>query len=378
MPKPASHNTADLRRMNRNRVFCHLLFNAPQGIKKQDLAQELRMSLPTLTQNLSELSDLGLIDRERLGDSSGGRPPRILSVAARARWAVGVEVSSNHIRLVALDLLAQVLDFRAVVRPFRLEEDYAEGLARTLEDFIDAVGLDRARLLGVGVSIPGIVTSDETVIARAPTLGLKEVEVRRLTGHIPYPLHVVNDANAGGYAECWGKTRDETMAYLSLGRGVGGAILSSKGAYLGQHGRSGEFGHMCIHPGGAACSCGRRGCMEAYCSTARLSDDLGVTLEEFFARLDGGDPECTRFWETYLDDLTVSIRNIRMALDCPIVLGGKLSPFLAQRMDELDRRLRADSPDYVGASYLSICRYHDRANSMGAALHFIEDFIRQV
>ncbi len=232
--------------------------------------------------------------------------------------------------------------------------------------------------MGVGVSVPGIITGDETVIAQAPTLGLREVEVRRLTGHIPYPIHVVNDANAGGCAECWGKNGDEPMAYLSLGRGVGGAILSSRHTYLGQNGRSGEFGHMCIHPGGAACSCGRLGCMEAYCSTARLSDDLGMTLEEFFARLDGGDPACARRWETYLDDLAISVQNIHMVLDCPIVLGGKLSAFLARHMDELDRRLRADDPECVEAPYLSICRHHDRANSMGAALHFIEEFIRQV
>lgn len=378
MTKSTSHRTADLRRANRNRVFTHLLFRAAQGIKKQDLALALDMSLPTLTQNLNELFALGLVSNEKTGDSSGGRPPRILTVTADARWAMGVELSANHIRMVALDLLARELDFQTVRRPFRLDGAYAAALARSVEAFIDRAGLDREKLLGVGVTVPGIVTADETRIVLAPTLGLREVEVKALTGRVPYPVHVVNDANAGGYAECWGKHKAEPMAYLSLGRGVGGALLLSDAAYLGQNGRSGEFGHICIHPGGAPCSCGRKGCLEAYCSTALLSDELGLSLEEFFAKLEQGDRACARIWNGYLDHLTIGVHNIHIALDCAIVLGGKLSPFLPGRLGELDRRLRRADPDYAAQPYLSVCRYHDRANSVGAALHFVEEFVRQV
>lgn len=378
MAKPVSHNTADLRRINRNRVFRHLLFETPQGVRKQDLALALGMSLPTLTQNLGELMALGLINHDRLGSSSGGRPPRILQITSGARWAVGMEISANHIRLVALDLLAQVLDFQTVARPFRLDETYPGELARTVEDFIDHVGLDRTRLLGVGVTVPGIISAGEDAIAWAPTLGLRDVPVAALTGAIPYPVCVVNDANAGGYAQTWGKPADRPMVYVSLGRGVGGAILISGGAYLGQNGRSAEFGHICVHPGGTLCSCGRKGCLEAYCSTARLSDDLGLSLEEFFARLDGGDADCAALWEQYLDTLALALGNLRMTLDCPIVLGGKLSPFLQGRVEPLEARLRAWDPDCAPTLDLSICRHHDRANSLGAGLHFIEEFIRQV
>lgn len=378
MTSPTSHKTADLRRINRNRVFRHLLFEAPQGVKKQDLALALGMSLPTLTQNLGELMDLGLVNHDRLGSSSGGRPPRILQVTAGARWAVGVEVSANHIRLVALDLLAQVLDFQAVARPFRLDEAYAAELARTIEAFIDRVGLARTLLLGVGLTVPGIVSNDESLIAWAPTLNLRDVPVTALTEAIPYPTHVVNDANAGGYAQTWGKPADQPMVYVSLGRGVGGAILISGGAYLGQNGRSAEFGHICVHPGGTLCSCGRKGCLEAYCSTARLSDDLGLSLEEFFARLDGGDADCGALWDQYLDTLALALGNLRMTLDCPIVLGGKLSPFLQGHMEPLEARLRAWDPDRASTLDISICRHHDRANSLGAGLRFIEGFIRQV
>ena len=377
MAKTALHSTAEVRRANRNRVF-RCLYNATGPVTKQDLAYELSMSLPTLTQNLNELLEAGLIDNSETADSNGGRKPRILSVVPTARYAVGVELSSNHIRLVALDLQVHEVGFWIVRRPFRAEEDYAIQLAETIERFLDETGVPREKLLGVGISLPGIVDGERKTLTAAYTLGIRQLDMAETISRIPYPVRLVNDANAGGFAESWGRTGVEHMAYLSINRGVGGAILVSGVAYLGNSGRSGEFGHMCIHPGGAQCSCGRRGCLEAYCSTARLSDDLGISLEEFFSWMAGGEEEYLRLWDAYLDDLAVGICNIHTALDCGIVVGGKLSRFLTDHFRGIDRRLREMDEAYQQAPYLSVCRYHDRSNGIGAGLYFIDQFIRQI
>ncbi|WP_294521326.1 ROK family transcriptional regulator [uncultured Pseudoflavonifractor sp.] len=377
MSKSSPHSTVELRKMNRNRVF-QALYHTSEPLTKQELAYRLSMSLPTLTQNLSELMAMGLVDNSEVAGSSGGRKPRILSVVPGARWALGVEISSRHIRLVALDLQVRELGFRAFDLPFHTGEEYAVRLAQTVECFIDELGLDRAKLLGVGVSIPGIVDAAQQYVTTAPTLGVRRLDVRAIAEHIPYPVYLVNDANAGGFAECWGRSGVQDMAYLSLSRGVGGAILTSGTAYLGANGRSGEFGHMCIHPGGAPCSCGRRGCLEAYCSTARLSDDMGITLEDFFQALAQGHAAYSALWERYLDDLAVGILNIHAALDCQIVLGGKLSRFMGERFSAIDGRLRRLDPAYQEGPYLAICRYYDHSNGIGAALYFVDRFIRQI
>lgn len=373
----ALYHTTELRRANRNRVF-RAIYRAPQGVTKQELANALSMSQPTLIQNLKELTELGLVDGSAVGDSSGGRKPRLLTADPRARWAVGVEISSRHLRLVAVDLRLEELRFRTVDRPFRAGEEYARFLARTVEDFIAGTGLDRKNCLGVGVTVPGIVEDGQKTVADAPTLGVRRMNGSDLVGAIPYPVCLVNDANAGGHAESWGRTDGGPLAYLSLGRGVGGAVLLPGGAYLGATGRSGEFGHMCIHPGGAQCGCGRRGCLEAYCSTARLSDDLDMTLEEFFRGVDRGETELKRRWDAYLDDLSLGLSNIRAALDCPIVLGGKLSPYLTDaRLVALEMRLVALDPEERPPG-LSVCRYHDRANGVGAAAFLIDKFLQEL
>ena len=168
------------------------------------------------------------------------------------------------------------------------------------------------------------------------------------------------------------------MAYLSVGRGVGGAILIAGVPYLGHFSRSGEFGHMCIHPKGLKCNCGRLGCLEAYCSTSKISDDLGITLEQFFQSLEAGNQEYSQLWDSYLDDLVIGIRNINSTLDCGIVLGGKLSQFLAGHLTAIDQRLRETDPNYREVPYFSICRYHSQASGIGAALYFVDQFICQI
>lgn len=371
-------STAEMRLANRNRVF-RALYRTPGGVTKRELAYELHMSVPTLNQNLRELDGMGLIDSGDRKLTTGGRRPRLLTAAPQARWAVGVELTARYLRLVAVDLLLEELRFRTVDLPFRQNGEYARALAETVEEFIGSTGLDREKLLGVGVAVPGIVEEDGARLAAAPTLGVQTMEAGDLVGRISYPVHLVNDANAGGSAESWGRQDGAPMAYLSLGRGVGGAVLFSGGAYLGLSGRSGEFGHMCIHPDGELCACGRRGCLEAYCSTARISDELDMSLEEFFRSVEKEDPGCCRRWGRYLDDLALGIGNIHMALDCAIVLGGKLSEYLTgERLEALEARLGERDPGYREAPYLSICRYHDRANGVGAALYFIDRFLQTV
>ena len=80
-----------------------------------------------------------------------------------------------------------------------------------------------------------------------------------------------------------------SMAYLSLENGVGGAVLVNGDLYAGDNRRSGEFGHMCVEPGGLPCKCGKRGCLEAYCSARRISDDINITLKDFFAGVERHD-----------------------------------------------------------------------------------------
>ena len=373
----STQSVSDLRKANRNRVY-RFLYNSQGDQTVQDVSRALALSLPTVNQNLNELMVSGLIDNSKIASSSGGRRPRLLSVIPSARCAVGVEISPHHMYLVITDLKVNELGYRVVSRPFEATADYAAALAAEIQSFVEDLRIDPDRVLGVGITLPGIINAENTILEYGPTLISDPLDLRFLRAAIPYTVKFCNDANAGGFAEWWDQPEQPSMAYLSIGRGIGGAILVNGTPYLGVRQRSAGFGHMCIHPGGRTCSCGRQGCLEAYCSTALLSNHLGISLADFFDSLESGDSEKSLLWEQYLEDLSIGIVNIHTMLDCDIVLGGPLSPFLGKHMKQLKNYI--DQIDSIShpSQHVRLCRYHEKSNGIGVALKYVDDFISNI
>lgn len=366
------------RRQTRNSIYQYMFFS-DRPHSKQEIASELSLSLPTVHQNLTELINAGLVRRDGTHQSTGGRRAMRLTIAENARFAVGVSITEDRLRFLAANLRMQEIAYKRTQR-LQINEidDLGRLLADELEIFLDEYGLNRSKLLGVGIAIPAVIDVDRNEIALAPTLHLRDISLYKVTQHLKYPFYVSNDATSGGYAEWFTHPAQANMAYLFLEIGVGGAVLLNGAPYEGDNRRSGEFGHMCVEPGGLPCKCGKCGCLEAYCSTARISDDLGITLEDFFEGLDAQNPSYQALWQDVLEHLAIGINNIRMALDCDVVLGGNLTQFIEPYLPELRRLVSALNTFENSADYIRLCRYPKRASMLGVALHFIKEFLETI
>lgn len=372
---------ANGRRSSASGIYRYL-YQSRGFCSRQSLARELGLSLPTVYQNLSRLMEAGLIRDSGEQQSTGGRKASGLSIVPDARIAVGVSVTEHHLRLAAVDLLLGELAYWETDNaPIVRFADMGGLLSRTLEEFLDRFSIDRNRLLGVGIALPAVMSPDSRYITAAPTLRLKDTSLEGLTDSIPYPTYVENDATSGGHAELFVRESGRNMAYLSLENGVGGAILFGGAPYQGDNRRGGEFGHMCVEPGGLPCTCGAQGCLEAYCSPRRILNAFGVSLEEFFSVLERRGPRCAEYealWDNMLRHLAIGINNIHMALDCDVVLGGILSEFLAPylpRLREYTAGINYMAPD---AGYLQLSTLRRHTVPLGVALHFIVDFLEHV
>lgn len=368
----------DRRRQSRSSIYRHLYYTR-DFCSRQRLARELGLSLPTVYQNLSELMEEGLVRDSGEQQSTGGRKVSGLSIVPEARTAVGVSVTGTHLRLVAADLRLRELAYQKTAIPSGTAfSGLGALLAAALEEFFDSRRIDRSRVLGVGIALPGIITPDGSGVFSAPTLNLKDALLRTLTEGISYPVYVENDAACGGYAEWFMHSGKRNMAYLSLEDGVGGAILFNGAPYTGDNRRSGEFGHMCVEPGGLPCKCGRQGCLEAYCSARRISEDLGISLEEFFDGVRRHVPEYELLWYDFLRHLAMGINNIRMMLDCDVVLGGFLTEYISPYISQLESYAAAANPFESRADYLRLSALRKHAVPLGVALHFIAEFLDQI
>ena len=359
----------------RSRIY-RTLYDAQDFCSRQTLARDCGLSLPTVHQYLTDLFQRGLVRYSGADLATGGRRAQGLEIVPDARIALGVSVTGRHLRLSAVDLrlgeLAYCLeDFDLAVHL----RQFDGALAGLIEKFLDDFRLDRSRLLGVGITIPGRISPDGQRITHAPTLAIRDAPLYALTRGINYPVHVENDATASGHAESAFRRKMGNMAYLSLEYGLGGAVLVNSLPYPGSNAKSGEFGHICVEPGGLRCSCGCHGCLEAYCSATRIESGLGVSLEAFFRGVKEHRPDYEALLFDMLRHLAIGINSIHMVLDCDVVLGGFLSEYLQPWLPTLREYVAAGNPFAESADFVQLSTLRRHITSHGAALFFVREFV---
>lgn len=366
----------EVKKQNRNRVFRYICRNGT--VSNPDISYEMNMSLPTVTQITKELIEKGLVEEKGELKSTGGRRAKALSAAVNVKQAVGLDITKNHISLVLTNLAGEILKYERIYQPFASEDAYYHKVSKKLEDFLEESGGEREKLLGIGISFPAIIDLDREMITSSHVLGLKIVPFESVSRFFSYPCFFLNDANAGAYAEGIRPEGVERFFYLSLSNTVGGAIFSRNELIQGNHFRCGEVGHMTVVADGEVCYCGKRGCLDVYCSASHLSDAADGKLETFFAALEKGEEKAVRIWDKYTSYLAIAVNNIHMVLDCDIVLGGYVGNYAEAYIQDiwnkvLERNTFAESIPFVKA-----CRHTVGAAALGAALKVTEDFVRQI
>jgi predicted NBD/HSP70 family sugar kinase len=364
----------DVKKLNKNRIF-RLIYNSDK-ISRQEIADRLGLSLPTVNQNLKMLMEDGLIEYVGNFTSTGGRRAQAITISNNARKAISVNIKADYINVDVVGLKGQIIYSMDVKAHFSKSSAYIEKLTDAVRHAADYVGADADDILGVGITVPGILDDEKKILISAPPLKARNYDFTKLISAIDYPVVVMNDARAEAYADHWfnGKPEDEKI-YIMLGEGVGGAYINASAIRNGVHNRGGEFGHMVIHPGGKQCLCGKKGCLEAYVSEKVLSSELNTSLEDFFAQAEKGKPDYVDMLEEYIDNLALGINNIYTMMDCDIVLGGTVAPYIKRYEDRIKECLVNDYSFDTDADYLKISDDGGGKSGLGAALSFVARFI---
>lgn len=361
---------------NRSRVFRYMM-SKPNSTKKAML-QALNISMPTLMRNLSELNDMKLIRVTGQDVSGGGRRPEFFSVDERAKVAIGLDVTRNHIAVIAVDLGVNVLQHRREYLPFENSPAYFQKIGAFVENFIASLGVRDEDILGVGLSVPGILSQDRSRLLYGDVINFNGGSITRFADVLRFPCRPSNDSTAAGIAEFTDRPELENAVYLYLSNSVGGSIMLGGSVYEGGHSKSAEFGHMCIEPGGRECYCGLHGCLNAYCNATLLADAAGGNVEDFFEKLRTGDGNCRSVWEQYKCHLARAIRMLRTVFDADIILGGYVGSCMGEYIGEIREELMRDQLFESGADYILPCRYTVEAAALGAALYYIRSYIDTV
>jgi len=372
-------NNIDIKKVNRNKIYQYIYRNTGM-ISKQDIVTNLNISLPTVNLNLKYLREQKYIVESGTFESTGGRKPKAIAYNPDIRYAIGLDVSKDHVIIALIDLSSCVRLSKQFSLSFSTEEAYFVKVGRLVKEIIIESMIDQQRILGVGIVLPVIVSKDNRSIyfGSISDVGFEDGHVERFGAYIDFPCLFCNDANAGGFAELWAADYIENAFYLSLNNTVGGAVLLNNEIYYGENQRSGEIGHVTLIDKGRTCYCGKQGCVDAYCSALLLSNSANGSLREFFQRLKNGSLHHLNIWNEYLYNLAQVINNLRMLYDCNIILGGYVGAYLDDFLDQIKEMVTMRNTYDSNGDYISICKYKSHATAVGAALQFIDEFIKTI
>lgn len=357
-------------------VYRHIYNN--KASSRQMIASDLGLSLPTVTMTLNYLTEEGLIYRAGEFESTGGRKANMLSIVPEAGLAVGIDITRSTLVLALINLDLDILDMVKMHITFEATEEYYETINIQLEQMLDRNQVDRRRLLGVGISLPAIVSEEQNVVSYATVINLPGDFYERMCEKIPYQVHLFNDANSAGWAELWCKGNRSPMVYLSLSNSVGGAIILNR-VYTGSNWRGAEFGHMTVVPNGKQCYCGSYGCLDAYCSAWVLSDFTDGDIKEFFSQMKKTDNRGYRqVFQEYMEHLSVAVNNLRMCFDCDVVLGGSVGACMEDYLEEFREITKKRTPFEDNADYVKICSFRTEPSAVGAALYYVDRFVKKM
>jgi predicted NBD/HSP70 family sugar kinase len=238
---------------------------------------------------VKSLIEEGLVYEFALGESSGGRKPKMLRLNSDYSLAIGVDFGLLETTIGLGNTNGEILA-KKIFLTDRNHGIFLPRLCDEIEAFIREEVPLGMKIEGIGVSMPGITDRDKGEIVFSAYLGWKNVPLGDvLRSRFDYPMFFDDNQNTVGLAELWfsnnAALNKQHVISLLINEGVGTALIMGGHLYQGANWGAGQFGHVSLDPEGPLCHCGSKGCWEIFASDIatinRYRRYRGEAAEEF-------------------------------------------------------------------------------------------------
>lgn len=357
------------------------LIGKGQQLTKLDIAYTLKISIPTVTTNINELKQEGIIDEVESDIYTGGRKPKIIKLIPDSRISIGISITKFKVVVVIMNLLEEVMLVEDRECEGGVLSDYIEKGKELIQEAIEELNIQEESILGVGISIPGTLNQKLGVIEQT-NMGYKEISLNQIYDLFNTTVYVENEANLSLLAEkSIGKYDDlKDLLYIGINEGLGGGIFVNGELFTGTSGRAGEFGRMRF----IEKETGKGYRVEDQISTRSLvqhyKQKTGENIRSFsnFEKLvKAQDRVATEILMDGIEILLMTIYNLTMVVDIQkIIIGGKVGRLIQSEPKLLEKLMKKYS-EILDKLDLDICFSEIRNTSAtGAALLPIIDFYK--
>jgi glucokinase-like ROK family protein len=372
------------------------------------LAELTGLSTTTISNLVSELLEQGIVIEEgviKSGPRQGaGRPRTSLRLVPEARHAVGIHIGVGQIRVAVANLRAHLLNCLSLDHSLdRSSTEVLRDAAALVDEAISQSGVDRDKVVGIGVGASGLVNPHTGVNVMAPNLGWRDVPIRDLLAHqLALPVCVDNNARTMALGEAlFGVGKDvHALAFVYARIGVGAGFVVGERLYRGSAAGAGEIGHTTVVPdGGEPCRCGNRGCLETLVSEpaiVRLAEGLasrdrngilavhlhskqGTAIERIFGAARAGDVATQAMLEQRACYMGIALANLVNVLNPDmIVLGGIFAQGEDLLLPTIEKVMRQRAFANLGAqAQIKTTGFGPQAGAVGAVALGLNTFFYQ-
>lgn len=266
-------------------------------------------------------------------------------------YAIGIDIGGTSLKCGVVNGLGEILfSFIVSLKDVKTEAEIINLMVNAITQCMDQLN---EPIVGIGIGFPGLIENDVIIGGGVNLPGFEQLPLGKilkdLTGH---NVVIDNDANLMGLAELmYGAAKDSSEAiFLTIGTGIGGAIMIDKKLYGGYKNRGGELGHTVIQQNGIPCACGGSGCLENYASVTALIKYYKSQNTSAGENIDGktiiekylsGENYAVKTMQHHFDYLAAGIVNfVNIFSPQKVIIGGGISEAGKFYIDELTKRVK--------------------------------------
>ncbi len=384
-------NNQFLKQLNQSIILDLIRVN--KAISKAQLAEITGLSPTAIGMITSSLQEQGYIHETGIGESKGGRKPVLLELKPRSYYSVGVDFDVDYMNILLVDITGEIISEKASrVSHWESVEKVMEKMESMIDDILSEFSIETGKLLGIGISVPGMVDWEQCEVVMAPNLGWEKVAVKDYMKRFQeIPIYLENEAMASAICENWvGSCQGiNNFVCINIKSGIGAGIFTHGRLYRGASGSAGEVGHIVVDESGPKCGCGNYGCLETMASTSYIvekarklirqgsvsslndvEDADGITIEDVIRAARSGDGTAINILNESARYLGIAISNIANTLNPSKVILGKEFVKYADLVMEQIVSVVACKALKSPAAHMDIASsmIGERASTLGAAL----------
>lgn len=259
-----------------NQTLILNLLRLHKVVSRADLSSLTGLSPTAIGVIVSELLDDGFIIETGIGKSTGGRKPILVELKPNSFYSFGVDIDKDSINILAIDLRS-TLTFE---RKYPLPKDSSfsnvlDFIQSNILHLISEYSIELAQIIGIGISIPGMINYKAEKIDLVPNLNWTNIDTKYEFSKLPkISVTFENEAMASAISENWIGNCIDTNNFICINikSGIGSGIFINGIPFKGASGITGEVGHIVVSENGLKCGCGNYGCLETIASTPRILD----------------------------------------------------------------------------------------------------------